>query len=1426
MFPQLLTRNANAYLVRTALTLACLVFVFTVSDTTIKSQGTFNHVAVDDEWVFQGGPLYIAWNDTNPMPQATIVKNVDFGTLTNSGQFQTYGPGMSGVYVDSYSYKWCENISPFRCSNTATVTLLVNVDGSQDYGNYCAMPSPKPAPPPTAVAQPVNVTNGNMWLQQSDYSLPGLGEAIEINRFYNSKLEAGGLFGYGWTTKYDELLTLFPGQDRMLKLTMPDGRGVYFGRPDNTVNFRSISVDVRATIEQAPDNTFTLTFADGRTHKFDSTGKLLWQRDRAGNQTTLGYNLLGDLEVTDPGGRTLTLDLDANGKVLSITDATGKIADYFYDSTGVYLERVEYTDGSKYVFTYDTKVIGGQTRKFVATVKDALNNVIEAHAYDSQGRATTSERDGGIEKYTFTYSSTYTTVVDALGRSTKYYFTSNQKRKQITKIEGVCGCGSGGTETTNFEYDVTDLNLTRKVDALGRQTLYEYDNDKNLTKITDVLGIQKFTYNSAGQVLTYKDRVHQNTSSNTVVNAYSSLGELLTTADALGNTTTFTYSPLGQLATVTDARNNVTTLTYDSQGRLTQVTDANNKNTSYGYDARSRVTSTTNALNETTAFEYDLHNRPKKITHPDTNYREVTYDLAGRPTAVKDERGNTTNYGFDNAYRWTSVTDPLSHASSVGYDLMSNMTSRTDALGNTTNYEYDDFNRLKKIVYPPATTGGARLEESLTYDKVGSVKTRVDTAGRTTTYDYDGANRLLKITDPLLKLTQFEYNSRSQMTKVKDALNQEYVFTYDALGRELSQTRAGTTSSSQYDSVGNRTQRTDYLSRVTNYTYDPLNRLTNITYVPSGQGFATFSYDDLSRLTSAVNQEGTVAFTYDDRNRVKATTDVFGHTIEYSYDANSNRSQLKLDSNVHTAYNYDNANRLTTLTDEASQNFGYGYDAADRLTSKTLPNGITSTIDYDGMSRLKRLLHQSAASTLVDNNFTYNAASQISQIAELAQTRNLTYDNVNRLTGMTNGTANESYTFDGVGNRTASHLSVTYTYQPFNRMTATATATMSYNANGNLIGKSNATMSWSYSWDYENRMTQASNASDTVHYRYDALGRRVERYTDVSLEDKKFTYDGLDVVMDDDATTGITKYQNGPGIDDKLKLSNGGVSKYFLADHLGSTVALTDTAGAVTEQTSYDSFGNQTTNLSTRYQYTGREYDSFSGFYYYRARWYDSNLGRFISEDPIGFAGGGNWFAYVGNHPIRYRDALGLQRCNPVLGGIAGGIAGGALGALGGAVVGGALGAAGGCIAGAVGLGIAGSSVGPEGTLAGGGIGCAAGAAIGMGAGIGPGAFVGSAVGAGAGIAWGVSNCTDEADKACDKGRVIPFPRRTPQPTPRPTPTPTPPPPDRLTRCKLALADCMASAGGDLIMQGKCAAAYNACAKGLPTIFPHGVPVP
>jgi len=392
------------------------------------------------------------------------------------------------------------------------------------------------------------------------------------------------------------------------------------------------------------------------------------------------------------------------------------------------------------------------------------------------------------------------------------------------------------------------------------------------------------------------------------------------------------------------------------------------------------------------------------------------------------------------------------------------------------------------------------------------------------------------------------------------------------------------------------------------------------------------------------------------------------------------------------------------------------------------------------MSRLTRLKDAKGTTTLFDRNYSYDPANQISQIAEISQTRIFSYDNLDRLTQMTNGTSNENYVFDSVGNRTASHRSATHSYQPYNQMTATSNATMCYDSNGNMISKTQGATSWTYTWDSENRMKSATSGATSVSFAYDALGRRVKRTQGTQIT--KFTYDGLDVVMDDVNGT-LTKYQNGPGIDNKLKMATGNTPSYFLTDHLGSTNALTNSTGIVTSSASYDSFGNQTGNLATRYSYTGREFDSFTGLHFYRARWYDAKIGRFISEDPIGFSGGDiNLYGYVKNNPIRFTDPSGLRLCHWVAG-VAGGVAGGAVGYFGGTIAGGYIGGALGGLAGGTGGTFA---LPGGGTIGGGVLGGVGGVAIGAAAGGGIGLLGGAAGGA----YLGMMLCDKEETTTCD----------------------------------------------------------------------------
>ena len=162
-----------------------------------------------------------------------------------------------------------------------------------------------------------------------------------------------------------------------------------------------------------------------------------------------------------------------------------------------------------------------------------------------------------------------------------------------------------------------------------------------------------------------------------------------------------------------------------------------------------------------------------------------------------------------------------------------------------------------------------------------------------------------------------------------------------------------------------------------------------------------------------------------------------------------------------------------------------------------------------------------------------------------------------------------------------------------------------------------------------------------VTYKYDALGRRVGRIK--GSEWTRYTYDGDDVVLDENSDGSLVYYGNGPGIDNKLWYQQGSSNPvFFLTDHLGSTRALVSSTGSIIGTMDYDSFGRPLGQIATRYQYAGREWDPDTELYYNRARWYDTQARRFISEDPIGLEGGVNLYAYVRNNPIGSIDPLGL----------------------------------------------------------------------------------------------------------------------------------------------------------------------------------------
>jgi RHS repeat-associated protein len=198
----------------------------------------------------------------------------------------------------------------------------------------------------------------------------------------------------------------------------------------------------------------------------------------------------------------------------------------------------------------------------------------------------------------------------------------------------------------------------------------------------------------------------------------------------------------------------------------------------------------------------------------------------------------------------------------------------------------------------------------------------------------------------------------------------------------------------------------------------------------------------------------------------------------------------------------------------------------------------------------------------------------------------------------------------------------------------------SYDFNGNLTSDGTRT----FEWDAENRLTAVKQGATTLaSFAYDAWGRRVQKTAGALT--RTYVYDAEDVIEERLSSGQTVHYVHGLEIDQPLaQRDSAAIVAYYLADHLGSIVQMTNSAGTTTLTREYDPWGNLLQGSSTSgYAFTGREWDSETGLYFYRARYYDPGTTRFLSEDPIGLEGGVNLYTYVGNDPVSFNDPYGLD---------------------------------------------------------------------------------------------------------------------------------------------------------------------------------------
>lgn len=769
------------------------------------------------------------------------------------------------------------------------------------------------------------------------------------------------------------------------------------------------------------------------------------------------------------------------------------------------------------------------------------------------------------------------------------------------------------------------------MDALGRSTMNIPDGHGLIVQeVRPDHGIVITKRSEGGDPLNVTDALGRTTNC-----TYDNFGNCLTQTHAFGTplaaTTSWTYNSRGQSTTMTDALGNVTAYDFDAQGhlvaeRLPSIPGQPDAIKRFAYNAAGQLQTSTDPEGRTATYAYDLRGRHISTTYADGTTETTTYGSgqdANLVVARSNRNGTVTTYSYDAAGRQIAIVEGAGTSAAAvttityvpGTTLEATRT--TDATVTTTTY--DAYQR------PSVTTVRPRSDLTLStqtfYDAAGQMTRRLDPYGRNTYYVYDVNGREIRqvaelvpggvvtpasvatlarqeVLNPAYTIQDQEWDAEGQLLARVDGRGVRTAFTYDALGRMTSQTRAvGTasaaTTSWTYDLAGHRLTETSPSGVVTSWTYDargqetsrtegvgtPVEATTLVSYTPTGKVAAVT--DALGRTTA--NAYGVCC------DRLASTVDAAGYKTSFAYDAVGNRTSVTDPNNLTTSTAYDALNRPVTVTDAAGGKTSVTYlNRATNLPSSgvTLPGVTWSTL----LTTLK-LSGSARGSATVVTDPTGNKSVEVrdglgrtvARVNALGQTTVLTYDAVvNGLVENTETSPTAAVTkarLDGAG----------LVREQVDALGALTTLT--YDAAGNRRSVRNA-VQVGQDWTYDllgRRLTEADTAGSSTTTQYDADGRSLS-VTNGMNEVTSFSYDARGrKATQKDPINGVTSF----AYDDVSNLlsitdAQGGVTRYRY-DALNRLVR-EDFPGATggTRVYTYDA-GGRLTGRSERLAATGGE---------------------------------------------------------------------------------------------------------------------------------------------------------------------------------------------------------------------------------------------
>ncbi len=714
------------------------------------------------------------------------------------------------------------------------------------------------------------------------------------------------------------------------------------------------------------------------------------------------------------------------------------------------------------------------------------------------------------------------------------------------------GIVSSTGKSISFTRDAQN-RITQIADPDGNTLKYAYNapapyGNGLLNTFTDGAGNTTSFYYTSGSAGALLSTIVDPRGVQVAASQYDATGHLTQLTDANGKPTAFAINETGQTETVTDRLGNPTTYSYDADGNILSMADPLGNVTTYTYDANDDKLTETNPLGKTTTYTYDASSNRLSQTDPLGNKTGYTYNAAGQVLTVTDPLGRTTTNVYDSNNNLTSTTDANGKTTSSVYNSNGLPSSVTDAAGNITQFQYDGSGNLTQ------QTDALGNVSTYTYDannnKLSQTVTRTvngQLQSLTTSYAYDGNNRVTKTTYPDGSTTQTQYNSIGKQSVTIDQLNRQTSYAYDTLGRLTTTTYPdNTTESTTYDANNNRLTSTDRAGNTTTYTYDADNRLTKTTY--SDNSFTQTKYDAAGRVSSTVDANGnSTSYGYDDAGRRITLTDSLNHVTTFAYDNSGNQVSVKDARQNTTQYQYDALNRQIAVVYPDQTTSGTAYDNLGRVISKTDQAGKVTGYGYDGLGRLTSVTQDAATGGLnLVTTYGYDqVGNRISQTDANLHTTTYQYDQLGRRIARTLPAGqSESYVYDAAGNLKSktdfNGKTTTYAYDTSNRLLSKTPdpsfnanpITFTYFPNGLRQTMGDPSGATTYAYDNRNRLTSKVTPFGTLSYTYDAGG---------------------------DLLT--------------LKSSNsGGASDTYTYDQLNRLSTVTDAAGGTTY--AYDAVGN------------------------------------------------------------------------------------------------------------------------------------------------------------------------------------------------------------------------------------------------------------